>query len=106
MYASGSLKGQMRAIVLLTGLLCQDSKSHVEIKGPKSATQLAARLLVLCFVTQGEMFCGFLDREILRKFSRESSREFSREFLRELLRELLREFSRECLREILSDQNI
>ena len=54
MYASGGLKGQMKAIVLLTDLLCQDSKSHVEIKGPKSATQLAARLLVICFVTPGD----------------------------------------------------
>ena len=55
----------MRAIVLLTDLLCQDSKSHVEIKGSKSATELAARLIVLCFVTQGEMFCGFLERVFL-----------------------------------------
>ena len=86
MYASGGLKGKMRAIVLLTDLLCQNSKSHVEIKGPKSATQLAARLLVLCFVTQGEMFCGFLEREFSREALKDFLREFSTEFLTEFSR--------------------
>ena len=80
MFASGGLKGQMKAIVLLTDLLCQDSKSHVEIKGPKSATQLAARLLVLCFVTQGEMFCGILERVFLRIFERIFERIFGENF--------------------------
>ena len=56
MYVSGGPEGQIRTVDLLADVICQDSKLYIEIKGPKSATQLAARLRVICFVTQRESF--------------------------------------------------
>ena len=70
MHVSGGPKGQIRTIDFLAGVICQDSKLYIEIKGPKSATQLAARLRMLCFVTQG----AILKRTFMLMFERSFER--------------------------------
>ena len=90
MYASGGLKGQMKAIVLLTDLLCQDSKSHVEIKGAEVCNAIGGQASRALFCdSRGDVLWN--PRERIFENFREN---FWREFLREFLREFSREFSR------------
>ena len=97
MHVSGGPKGQIRTIDFLAGVICQDSKLYIEMKGLKSATQLAARLRMLCFVTQGGIFKRTLNLMFERSFKILSERKLERILERKFERifeKILKEFSR------------